>query len=62
VMVPRATARIAFTKAKLRRAIDVAAERGYRVLVRPDGTLVFEKDNNPQGAEGALEQGQEIVL
>jgi hypothetical protein len=51
-----------FTKAKLRRAIDVAREKGFRVLARPDGTLVFEKDSNPQANDGALEQGEEIVL
>lgn len=53
---------VPFTKAKLRRALAVARETGYRVLAHPDGTLVFERDNNPQGAEGALEQDQEIVL
>lgn len=51
-----------FTKAKLRRAIDVAREKGFRVLARPDGTLVFEKDSNPQANDEALEQGEEIVL
>ena len=51
-----------FTKARLRRAIDVAREKGFRVLARPDGTLVFEKDSNPQATEEALEQDKEIVL
>ena len=50
------------TKAKLRRAIDVAREKNFRVLVRPDGTLVFERDNNPQEPEKRLEIGEEIVL
>jgi hypothetical protein len=27
-----------------------------------DGTLVFEKDSNPQATEEALEQDKEIVL
>lgn len=56
------TSAVPFTKAKLRRAIDVAREKGFRVLARPDGTLVFEKDNNPQGADRPLEQDEEIVL
>jgi hypothetical protein len=56
------TTRFTFTKAKLRRAIDVAREKGFRVLARPDGTLVFEKDNNPQDSDEPLEQGEEIVL
>ena len=53
---------IPFTKAKLRRAIDVARESGFRLLVRLDGTLVFERDDNPQVVEKRLEQDQEIVL
>jgi hypothetical protein len=53
---------VPFTKAKLRRAIDVAREKDFRVLVRPDGTLVFERDNNPQDPEKRLENGEEIVL
>jgi hypothetical protein len=53
---------IPFTKAKLRRALDAAREKGFRVLVRADGTLVFERDNNPQAADRPLEQGDEIVL
>ena len=60
-MVTRPPA-IPFTKAKLRRAIDVAREKGFRVLVQPDGTMVFEKDNNPQGADRPLEQDEEIIL
>jgi hypothetical protein len=56
------TQAIPFTKAKLRRALDTARERGFRLLVKPDGTLVFEKDGNPQAADKPLEQGEEIVL
>ena len=56
------TQAIPFTKAKLRRALDMARERGFRLLVKPDGTLVFEKDSNPQGADKLLEQDEEIVL
>lgn len=53
---------VPFTKAKLRRAIDVAREKGFRVLVRPDGTWVFEKDDNPQRNDKPLEPGGEIIL
>lgn len=53
---------IPFTKAKLCRALEAAREKGFRVLVRTDGTLVFEKDTNPQDAEKPLEQDQEMVL
>ena len=56
------TQAVPFTKAKLRRALDMARERGFRLLVKPDGTLVFEKDSNPQEADKSLEQDQEIVL
>ncbi len=28
----------------------------------PNGTLIFEKDDNPQGSDMPLEQGGEIVL
>jgi hypothetical protein len=59
---PERTSAVLFTKAKLRRAIDVAREKGFRVLARPDGTLVFERDSNPQGADKPLEQEEEIVL
>ena len=53
---------VPFTKAKLRRALDTARELGFRVLIKPDGTLVFEKDTNPQPPQEALEQDREIVL
>jgi hypothetical protein len=56
------TQAIPFTKAKLRRALEAARERGFRLLVRPDGTLIFERDSNPQDADKPLEQEQEIVL
>ena len=56
------TQAIPFTKAKLRRALDTARERGFRLLVKPDGTLVFEKDSNPQEADKPLERDEEIVL
>jgi hypothetical protein len=51
-----------FTKAKLNRALDVAREKGFRLLVKADGTLIFEKDNNSQAQEKPLEQGEDIVL
>jgi hypothetical protein len=52
---------VPFTKAKLRRAIEVAREEGFRVLVRPDGTLVFERDA-PQDPDRPLERDGGIVL
>jgi hypothetical protein len=51
-----------FTKAKLRRAIQVAHETGSRVLARPDGTLVFEKEVDPRGDDKSLDRDGEIVL
>jgi hypothetical protein len=59
-MTTRAT--VPFTKAKLRRAIDVAREKGFRVLARPDGTLVFERETNSQGTDKPLEQDEDFVL
>ena len=56
------TRTLPFTKAKLRRALDAAREKGFRLLVKSDGTLVFERDTNPQAADTPLEQGEEIVL
>lgn len=56
------TQAIPFTKARLRRALDTARERGFRLLVRPDGILIFERDNNPQADDKPLEQTEEIVL
>jgi hypothetical protein len=53
---------IPFTKASLRRAIDVAREKGCRVLARPDGTLVFEQDDNPQSEQKPVEKEREVVL
>jgi hypothetical protein len=56
------TRTLPFTKARLRRALDAAREKGFRLLVKADGTLVFERDTNPQAADTPLEQGEEIVL
>jgi hypothetical protein len=53
---------VPFTKAKLRRAIEVARETGSRVSVRPDGTIAFEGENDPQDPHGPLEPDGEIVL
>jgi hypothetical protein len=56
------TRALPFTKATLRRAMDVAREKGFRVLVRPDGTIIFEQDDNPQPDPEAVEPKREIVL
>ena len=37
-------------------------ERGRTVLAKPDGTIIFERDSNPQGADKALEEDEEIIL
>jgi hypothetical protein len=50
------------TKAKLRRVMDVAHDKGFRVLVRPDWTLVLERESNAQAGNKALAQDEEIVL
>jgi len=55
-------AAVPFTKAKLRRAMGVAREKGFRVLARPDGTLIFERDDNPNDSEKRLENSEEIIL
>ena len=51
------------TKAKLRRAIQVAEEQGFRVLkvrVRRDG---FDLElGSPQGVEKPLETEEEVIL
>jgi hypothetical protein len=54
---------VPFTKASLRRAADVAREKGFAVIIRPDGTLVLELRNNPQIIQdGPVEEGPEVVL
>jgi hypothetical protein len=56
------TRAIPFTKAKLRKALDVAKEKGFRLVVRLDGELVFEHDNNAQLEGEPIENNQEVVL
>ncbi len=58
------TRALPFTKAALRRAADVAREKGFRVLIRPDGTMVLEVDPqiHPQSTDPPLEPGGEVVL
>jgi prophage tail gpP-like protein len=54
---------VPFTKASLRRAADVAREKGFAVIIRPDGTLVLEQRNYPQQSEQQpVEDRREILL
>lgn len=52
----------AFTKASLRRALDVAQERGLPVVVKPDGTMVIgDKPSPPVQPDSAKEHNSEVV-
>jgi len=53
---------VSFTKASLRRAADVAREKGFAVVIRPDGTLVLEIRDRPQLEQPPVEERREIVL
>ena len=51
-----------YTQASLCRAIEAARKKGMRLIVRPDGSMVFEdKADNPE-PDAALEQDDEVVL
>lgn len=58
---------IPFTELSLQRAINAARKAGARLVVRPDGSMVFEdldgaqSTDNPQ-PEIALEPEQDVVL
>ena len=53
------TARLPFTKASLRRAIEAAEEAGLKVTeIRPDGTLVVEDGDNAEPRVVPLQAGQ----
>lgn len=56
------TRTVPFTKASLRRAADVALEKGFAVVIRPDGTLVLEMRNYPQAEQETVEPTHEVVL
>jgi hypothetical protein len=56
------TRSVPFTKASLRRVADVAREKDFAVLIRPDGTLVLEKRNYLQAEQQPVEQAGDVVL
>jgi hypothetical protein len=57
------TRTVPFTKASLRRAAEVAREKGFAVVIRPDGTLVLELRNNPQIIQDRpVEERSQVVL
>jgi hypothetical protein len=56
------TRTVPFTKASLRRVADVAREKDLTVIIRPDGTLVLQKQSYPQADPPAVEQGRDVVL
>jgi hypothetical protein len=58
------SAKIRFTQAGLRRAINAARKAGLRVTgIRPDGTLVVDDHSNPQSdGKPDVECEREIVL
>ncbi len=51
-----------FTKAFLRRVAEVAAEKGFAVVIRPDRTLVLEPRDNPQSKNQPVEPEGGVVL
>jgi hypothetical protein len=55
-----------FTKASLRRALDVAKEKDARLVLRPDGTMIFERQEGkaPETAKSTptVEADKEVVL
>jgi prophage tail gpP-like protein len=54
---------VPFTKASLRRAADVAREKGLELVVRPDGSLVLKAPSYPQQSQpDTIECGREILL
>jgi hypothetical protein len=56
------TARLPFTQASLRRAIEAAHKAGLRVTaIRPDGTLIVDDgDNRSDGVVSLAPNGQPI--
>jgi hypothetical protein len=51
------------TSAKLDRVFDMAREKGFRVVLRPDGVMVCEPmEANPQGVDKPLADNEEIIL
>jgi hypothetical protein len=57
------TARLPFTQARIERAIKAADKVGKVAVLRPDGSIVFEKPaDNSQAAADQLETGREVVL
>jgi hypothetical protein len=58
------TRALPFTQAGIRRAIEAAHKSGYRVVgIRPDGTLILEKQDqgNPQLAESLDDDGKVVL-
>lgn len=57
---------VPFTKASLRRAAEIALEKGMRVLIRGDGTMVLERQDGMKkmgtAPEKPLEGEPEVVL
>ena len=52
-----------FTKASLRRAIEIARETGTRLVVQRDGSMTFVRDDGrPHAEQEPLEREREIVL
>lgn len=57
------TAPLSFTQARIERAIKAADKVGKVAVLRPDGSIVFEKPaDNSQAAADRLETGREVVL
>jgi hypothetical protein len=51
-----------FSKAFLRRVAEVAHEKNFAVVIRPDRTLVMEPRDNPQSEKQPVEPEGEVVL
>ena len=46
----------------MRRVVDVASEKGFAVVIRPDGTLILDKRNYLQAEQPPVEQAGDVVL
>lgn len=56
------TVKAPFTKATLRRALDVAQERGLSVMVKPDGSMVIGDKSSPSVQPDSIkEHNVEVV-
>jgi hypothetical protein len=54
---------VPFSQARIERAIKAAKKQGMLVILRPDGTMILEKDpGDPQNDPNRQDEKSEIVL